>query len=58
MTRNDIMYRLMDITHVITDDIERINEERRAYSPDEVMDLINSYAERLIDLRHEMGSRI
>lgn len=58
MTRNDIMYRLMDITHGITDDIERINEERRAYSPDEVMDLINSYAERLIDLRHEMGSRI
>ena len=58
MTRNDIMAKLIDITHVITTDIESINEEQRQYSPDEVMDLINSYAERLIDLRHEMGSRI
>jgi len=58
MTRNDIMCKLMDITHEITSDIERINDERRQYSPDEVMDLINSYAEQLIDLRHEMGSRV
>lgn len=37
MTRNDIMAKLMDITHVITTDIESINAEQRQFSPDEVM---------------------
>ena len=57
MTRNDIMGALMDITHEMTGDIETVYEAKRAYSADEVMDMINHYAERLIDLRHSIAGR-
>lgn len=58
MTRNDIICGLMDITHEMASDIERIYKEKRPYSADEVMDIINSYAERLIGLRRKMGSLV
>lgn len=51
MTKTDIVKELMEITHEMTGEIEKANEEQRTYNADEVMDLINYYAEKLIDLR-------
>ena len=51
MTKTEIVNELFNITHEMTTDIEKAYEDQRMYSADEVMDLINYYAEKLIDLR-------
>lgn len=51
MTKTDIVKALMEITHEMTTEIEKAYESQRTYSADEMMDLINYYAEKLIDLR-------
>lgn len=51
MTKTDIVIQLMEITYEITTEIEKEAESPRSYNADEVMDMLNYFAETLIDLR-------
>ena len=55
MTKTDIVRQLMEITHEITTEIEKEAETPRSYNADEVMDLLNYFAEKLIDLRLQIS---
>lgn len=55
MTKTDIVRQLMEITHEITTEIEKEAESPRSYNADEVMDLLNYFAEKLIDLRLQIS---
>lgn len=55
MTKTDIVRHLMEITHEITMEIEKEAESTRSYNADEVMDLLNYFAEKLIDLRLQIS---
>ena len=54
MTKTEIVRQLMEITHEITSEIEKAGETQRTYNADEVMDLLNYFGEKLIDLRLEI----
>lgn len=55
MTKTDIVRQLMEITHEITTEIEKEAETQRSYNAEEVMDLLNYFAEKLIDLRLQIS---